>query len=380
MAGTLPAEMETAADGVAGDAPDLARIKRVLVIKLRHHGDVLLTSPVFSLLKARAPHAEIDALVYADTAEMLTLHPAISQVHGIDRNWKKQGVFGQGGAELGLWRKLKARRYDLVLHLTEHRRGAWLTRTLRPAVSVAPKLKNADHIWGESFTHFYALPREGNTRHTAEVNLDALRRIGLIPRQDEKRLLLVPGEGAQQTVQALLARHELQPGSYIHLHPTSRWMFKTWPARHVGALIDALAELGHRVVLSAAPAQAELAMVERILAHTRAAPVNLAGQLSLKELAALAGSAQLFIGVDSAPMHIAASQGTPTVALFGPSGEIEWGPWKVAHRVVASSIHPCRPCGNDGCGGSKVSECLTTLPVQRVLAAARELLQGTAQP
>lgn len=121
-------------------------------------------------------------------------------------------------------------------------------------------------------------------------------------------------------------------------------------------------------------------MVERILAHTRAAPVNLAGQLSLKELAALAGSAQLFIGVDSAPMHIAASQGTPTVALFGPSGEIEWGPWKVAHRVVASSIHPCRPCGNDGCGGSKVSECLTTLPVQRVLAAARELLQGTAQP
>lgn len=383
MAGTLPAEHadnETAADGVAGDAPDLSRIKRILVVKLRHHGDVLLTSPVFSLLKARAPHAEIDALVYADTAEMLTLHPAISQVHGIDRNWKKQGVFGQAGAELGLWRKLKARRYDLLLHLTEHRRGAWLARTLRTKVSVAPKLRNTDHIWSESFTHFYAPPREGNSRHTAEVNLDALRRIGLIPRQDEKRLLLVPGDGAQEAVRALQARHELPPGGYIHLHPTSRWMFKTWPARHVGALIDALAELGHRVVLSAAPAQAELAMIERILAHTRAAPVNLAGQLSLKELAALAGSAQLFIGVDSAPMHIAASQGTPTVALFGPSGEIEWGPWKVKHRVVTSTIHPCRPCGNDGCGGSKVSECLTTLPVERVLAAAQELLQGGTRP
>ena len=57
--------------------------------------------------------------------------------------------------------------------------------------------------------------------------------------------------------------------------------------------------------------------------------------------------------------------GTPVVALFGPSGENEWGPWRVPHRVVTSA-HPCRPCGNDGCGGGKVSECLTQLPVEQV--------------
>ena len=61
------------------DAIDLSTLRRVLVIKLRHHGDVLLTSPVFSVLKNHAPHLEIDALVYQDTAEMLSLHPAISQ-------------------------------------------------------------------------------------------------------------------------------------------------------------------------------------------------------------------------------------------------------------------------------------------------------------
>jgi heptosyltransferase-3 len=61
------------------------------------------------------------------------------------------------------------------------------------------------------------------------------------------------------------------------------------------------------------------------------------------------------------------------VALFGPSGEIEWGPWQVPNRVVTSS-HSCRPCGNDGCGGGKVSECLTTLGVKQVLAAVDELL------
>ena len=151
-------------------------------------------------------------------------------------------------------------------------------------------------------------------------------------------------------------------------------MFKTWPAERVAQLIDALHVEGRRVVLTAAPAEKEMAMVARILSLCAAPPVNLAGQLNLKELAALTRRAALFIGVDSAPMHIAASQGTPTVALFGPSGEIEWGPWKVTHRIVVSNAHPCRPCGQDGCGGSKVSECLTTLPVAPVLAAAQALL------
>jgi heptosyltransferase-3 len=86
----------------------------------------------------------------------------------------------------------------------------------------------------------------------------------------------------------------------------------------------------------------------------------------------------VFVGVDSAPMHMAAAMGTPTLALFGPSGELEWGPWRVAHRVVVSQAHPCRPCGLDGCGGGKVSECLTTLDVGRVYDAFEALLAETA--
>jgi heptosyltransferase-3 len=78
-------------------------------------------------------------------------------------------------------------------------------------------------------------------------------------------------------------------------------------------------------------------------------------------------------------MHIAAAMGTPTVVLFGPSGELEWGPWRVPARVITSGAHPCRPCGIDGCGGGKVSECLTTLPVQRVLDGLRSLLAETGR-
>jgi heptosyltransferase-3 len=61
------------------------------------------------------------------------------------------------------------------------------------------------------------------------------------------------------------------------------------------------------------------------------------------------------------------------LALFGPSGDTKGGPWHVPHLFVTSDL-PCRPCGNDGCGGGKVSECLTELPVDRVHAALNELL------
>ncbi len=85
----------------------------------------------------------------------------------------------------------------------------------------------------------------------------------------------------------------------------------------------------------------------------------------------------MFVGCDTAPMHMAAAVGTPVVATFGPSGEAEWGPWRVPHRVVASATHACRPCGNNGCGGSNISDCLLTLPVAQVARAVADLLAET---
>ena len=359
------------------DSFPLAEVRRALVVKLRHHGDVLLTSPVFSALRQQAPACEVDALVYADTAPMLAGHPDIAQLHCIDRGWKQLGPFGQLAAELKLLSALRTRRYDLVIHLTEHRRGAWLVRLLRPRWSVAPAKPGRGRFWRKAFTHFHSAP--GRTlRHTVERNLDALRCLGIHPPPAQRRLVMVPGPEAEQRVDALLAAAGIARRSFVHLHPGSRWLFKCWPAEKVAALADLLAAEGLPIVLTAAPDPKEIALVEVIKDRSGAVTLDFSGQLSLRELAALTARARLFVGVDSAPMHIAAAMGTPTVALFGPSGDQEWGPWQVAHRIVASTDHPCRPCGQDGCGGSKVSDCLTTLPVQTVFDAAVSLLRETA--
>ncbi|MEO1766408.1 putative lipopolysaccharide heptosyltransferase III [Thiobacter aerophilum] len=352
------------------DAIDLERLRRVLVIKLRHLGDVLLTSPVFSVLARRAPHLELDALVYRDCAVMLEGHPAITHIHTIDKRWKTLPPATRLRAEWSLLKALKARRYDLVIHLTEHPRGAWLARLTGARYGVARQ--RPGRFWRGSFSHLYPW-LAGNRRHTVELHLDALRRIGIQPQPHERGLTFVPGAEAEAAVDALLAAHGLTRGGFLVFHPGSRWWFKTWPAGQAAQLVDGLAARGWPVVLTAAPEPAERAFLAQVRALSAAPVVDLGGHLGLKELGALIGRARLFIGMDSAPMHLSAAMGTPTVALFGPSGEREWGPWGVPSRILTSA-HSCRPCGQDGCGSGKVSECLLSIEPQLVLEAVEELV------
>ncbi len=365
------------------DAINLSQVHRVLVTKLRHHGDVLLASPVLSALKAAAPHVEIDALVYADTADMLRDHPDMAQLHCIDRGWKKLGLVGQGSAEWGLFKDMQSRQYDLIIHLTEHPRGAWLSRLLKPRWSVAPRVNGRGRFWKNSFTHFVSPIMGSGRRHVVEQNLDALRRLGIQPPPDKRALTMVPGADADAHVAVRLQSLGLKPGGFVHLHPPSRWHFKCWTAEGWAEIISRIRAAGWPVLLTAAPGDKEGQLIDRIqqaLAARGEAPApSLAGALSLKELASLTGQAKLFAGVDSAPMHIAAAMKTPVVVLFGPSGEGHWGPWgqprEGEHHVVTRSAQfNCRPCGLDGCGGGKVSECLMSITPDEVWAEMSTLL------
>jgi len=393
----LPVSVEPGVTPFSGpaDAIDLSRVRRVLVIKLRHHGDVLLTSPVFAALKVARPDIQIDALVYRETLPLIAHNPHLSVVHSIDRKWKRGGLRKQVDCELGLLKALRARRYDLLVHLTEHNRGAVLSRLLRTRWSVAPYLQGANVFWKGSFTHYYrsgtALPLGSQLqhRHTVEQNLDALRRLGIAP-DEALPLLLEPGAAGTRAAEEFLAANGLQARNYILMQPTSRWFFKTWPVQRNAELISRLLARGETVLLSCAPDVREQQMVDAIVAAvtriTAGAGTALQrlkrtpADLSLEQLGALIARARLFVGIDSAPMHMAAAVGTPLVALFGPSSELTWGPWQVPHRVVTHDAMPCRPCGQDGCGGSKISDCLTRLPVESVMAAIDALnVDGAGQ-
>ncbi len=343
-----------------GDYPDLKNVKKILIIKLRQLGDALLTGPVFSSLKNRFPESSIDAYVYSEAIPLLEGHPAISSFLSYDRNWKKKSLPFRLYQEWKLLRAIRSHRYDLVINLTEGDRGAIAAKYSRARIRVGfdPKGKG---LFGKKKLYTHVAKNCPSLRHVVERNLDAIRRIGIFPTEEERDLFLPLSPTALETMKKQVGE------KFILIHPTSRWRFKCWPVENMRALSKHLLAEGKRLVFTSGPDQSEQEMVQEI---TQGLDIyNLAGKISLKDLAALIELSSLLICVDSLPLHMASALKKPVLAIFGPTSEITWGPWRNrGARIVAQTL-PCRPCYQDGCGGSKKSDCLATLSVDRVLDA-----------
>lgn len=359
---------------------DTAQIRRILVVKLRYHGDVLLTSPVFSVLKERLPNVEIDALIYDETRPMLENHPAIANIITISRAWKKNKLT-QIKKELELLKTLKARKYDLIIHLTEHWRMAWTTRILKPRYSVAPFMDFKHNRWYHKFWkksfkklfYFHDYPR-----HMVETNLDALRVLGFNIEDEDKKLSFYIPQNAKERVENVLK--DLNVDDYIVLHPSSRMFYKCWSPQKWAVVLKYLQKNNHKIILTCAPDEKEKEYVHKMLSflENQNNIFLLDGVLNLKEMGALIQKARLFLGVDSAPMHMAAALETPQVVLFGGTGDLQWGAWCDAKKkrilTADSQKFPCRPCKAAGCGGSWRSDCLEAISPLQVLAAIDDFL------
>lgn len=347
---------------VYGDYPDLKGVKKILVVKLRHLGDVLLTGAVFAALQEALPGARIDGYIYTEAFPMLQGHPAVGELIGYDRSWKRLGFWRRLQREWEVLRRIRRERYDCVVNLTEGDRGAvaaWVSGA-RIRVGVEPRGKWQRRV----YTH--AVKEGGGQRHTVEKNLDAVRRMGIFPRVEGREIFLhVP----DRDLEAM--RRRVGEGPFVVIHPASRWRFKCWPVEKMRALAKELRERGKRLVFTAGPDVEERAMAAAIAAGTDA--IDLAGKISLKELAALIQLSELLVCVDSVPLHMASALKKPVVAIFGPTSEINWGPWRNPHARVVAQRLSCRPCYRDGCGGSKMSDCLQTLSVDAVLAEIERL-------
>lgn len=312
--------------------------QRVLIIKLRHHGDVLLMTPLVHALKVRDASCQIDVLIYQATLDMLRHNEDCRKIYTIDQQWKKQGVCQHAALEIGLLKSLKANQYDLIIHLTDSWRGAVVSRFCQPKVALGyAYAKRENRLWRACFTELMPLPKM-NT-HRVIFNLIALQILGFTQnavsiKSDPLRLNIT----AQDTVwvRQQLAKQGWQGGAYVLVHPGARWFFKCWDDDKMLELLQRLLDAGCNVVLSGGKDDKELAMASYFRQHLKQSEhlYDLVGQLNLAQLAALIADAKLFIGVDSAPMHMAAALNVAGVALFGPSKLGEWSPWSEKIAVI----------------------------------------------
>jgi heptosyltransferase-3 len=346
--------------------PPPEEVRHILVIKLMHFGDVLLATPVLSTLKMNYPNALIDVLVYDGTDAVLSANGTVNHIYRVDRSLKRKGLKAQIAGEKALFAKVASTRYDLAINLSDRWRAGLYCLLLRPAASIAFKEGNrARFLW--KICHKALVDRAGHgERHTVLNDLDILSPLRL-PRRSEKVVMAYRPADLER---AESIRRQCGLGSYVLIQPTARWAFKTWSAGGFSQLIDHLSARGETVALTAGKAENEMAMVGEIIAGCAggAKIVNLAGRLSLAELAVFIEKAKLFVGVDSAPMHMAAALGTPMVALFGPSSLKQWHPWRAEHTLIwAGDYRPLpRVCDVDVDTDERY---LYAIPAKDVIAA-----------
>ncbi len=351
---------------------DRDAIHSILVVKLRHIGDVLLTAPLFANLRSLFPHASINALVYSGTEEMLTGNPAIDRVYVYDRGLKQAPLWRRVWHEAALLSKLRRAGFDLVMNLTEGDRGA-----IAALVSAARWRVGMDSlgtgIAGKNRIYTHIVPRVLPGLHAVEQNLEFLKALGIQP---ITRRVSFHFDGADaEAVRARLAAVGLEPGRFFQAHCTSRWMFKTMPPATAARMLDLLMERsGLPCLLTTSPERKEREYLDEVQRHLGSRDVPVFSDLRLKQLGALTATARFFAGVDSAPMHIAAALDVPVLGVFGPSSAQVWGPWNNeldsnpyrlergiqanGKHVVLQSAKDCVPCLRDGCNGSKTSDCL----------------------
>jgi lipopolysaccharide heptosyltransferase III len=339
--------------------------KRVLVIKLRHIGDVLMMTPMLRALKDAMPEAEITAVVPDGMEDLLAANPCVNEVL----------TFRKGGGlieDLRLLKSLWDKKFDIAINMTEGDRGAimCLVSGAKIRIGADPKGKG---FWGKGRLFTSLVPQKWD-RHRALMDMEMAVPLGIKPAN--QGLELYTSRCDDEYVGGLLADQGIEDDEPIAtVHPTSRWLFKCWNDKSVAEVIDYLQAKGLRVIMTSGPDKKETEKAAHIASLAKTPPVDLTGLLTLGQLASLLKMSRLFFGVDSAPMHMAAAVGTPVVALFGPSDYKVWAPFTDKARVVVKEdTFPCLPCRKDGCGGSKRSRCLEAITVEEVIRAFEEIL------
>lgn len=355
--------------------------RRILLACPQRIGDVLLATPLARSLKRAWPEAELDMLVFQGTEGALAENPDLATVIAVPR---RAGLAVRIAELRGLWR-----RYDLALAplATDRARFyCWAAGRRRLGLVNAGLKDSAKTLLLNRYLSF-----DDRDTHTVAMGLRLAEALGIA-----RCFEVVPPGVAPGKLEGLLARLGPLAGSpFAVLHPYPKFAYKMWPAAAWIALAEWLRQRGLAVVFTGGDEPEELAYVAAIAGAlpSDAPALDLAGTLTLGAAAELIRRAKLYVGPDTAVTHIAAATGTPTLALFGPSNPVKWGPWprgwtsdaspwqrrgsrRQGNVFLVQGSGDCVPCMLEGCQRHirSRSDCLDQLPVGRVIDAAESLL------
>jgi lipopolysaccharide heptosyltransferase II len=368
-------------------------IRRILLIRPDHLGDVLFTTPALAEMRQAFPDAHITYLVGPWSREVVARNPNVDEVQTCAFPGFRRDTQGALEPYRLLWHlagQLRRQEYDLAIVLRpDFWWGVWLVYL----AGIPLRLGYAHEL--QTRFLMLALPVEPY-EHATSQNLRLVRAAAYLakgvtapqeaeePTPGKPPLEFRPMDEERAWVRERLAAASIsEQDTVVVIHPGTGAPVKLWEAGSWARVADTITQTyGARIVLTGA--ESERALVEEVASQMREPALALIGETNVGKLAALLVRAALVLGVDNGPLHLATAQGTPTVRLYGPTDPRIFGPWgaPTLHKVLQAK-RPCPGCATISCGRLDwlpeelpLHPCVRSVSVEAVLAAVDELLAG----
>lgn len=337
--------------------------ENILIVRTDRIGDVILSLPMVSALRASFPAARISILLRSYTKPLAEGYPGLDGIllsddKGIEKPWGR------------ILTELRREAFDTAIVVYPRFRLA----ALMVQAGIPRRIGTGYRWYSFLFTDRVYEHRKTAQKHEAEYNLALLEPLGC---EVPKVIPLHLPVGERELNEA----HRLLEGLGINmqdpiavLHPGSGGSAREWPARHFASLAEALVRDGFEVVITGGPGEAGLA--HEVASAAGQGVKALTGITNLKVLAAVLKQAAIVVGNSSGPLHIAAAVGTPVVGLFPPMlacSPVRWGPLGVRNHVFVPDKSMCPRCRGGACRGN---ECMELIHPHEVLQAVRRLVSS----
>jgi ADP-heptose:LPS heptosyltransferase len=362
--------------------PRSAEVRRVLLVRPDHVGDVLLTASAIALLCESLPWAQLTYVVGPWSVEVAAHGPSVDRLRtlaypGFTRR-KNANPLAPYALLVREAARLRRERYDLaVVFRPDH----WWGALLALAAGIPVRVGGDTPETAPLLTH--RSPTVAG-RHTAEdaiaIAHSALEALGSKAAQPTDVTVFRVSDAARTVAAEFWLRNALDGRQVVALQPSAGAPLKSWPTDHWAQLADQLGEQGLAVLLVGGPGDGPL--LQDVRARMTRSPAAVTCDQSLDVAAALYQRCSVLVGVDGGAAHLAAAVGTPTVRLYGPAPADVFGPWppRKDQRVLVTSALACVPCGQlaaPPCGATALPACMLALGVDEVLKAIKaELSHG----
>lgn len=348
-------------------------IRRILIFRYGALGDIVMSTPVIEAVSQMFPEAGIGYVVGRPFKEVLQGNPYLDAIFDY---LPIQSFAIPFRDKIGFFSTLRRFAPDLGIILE----GG-------PYTQVSAYLAGSKYRAGlDSFNHGFLLTHKVpihpyDRTHTIDNYFELLSILGYQGKPGYQ-MRLYPTPEDFSSVEEFLQSHKIAPGDLLIAlfpgggeNPQTILHAKRWPKEYYAGLASRLiSQYGAKLILIGGPG--DYALNEQVVSLINYPVINIAGKVPVLQTAALLKRANLFIGNDSAPLHIAAAMGTQTVSLFGPTNPARLAPIGEKHIALKSGID-CSPCYQEVLGTfpqCETLQCMRGITVEKVFEAVKKQL------